>query len=91
MHALLGMPSSCTREQRRNGLQVGDLAGQPIRSLRQQASESPVVLLQPSVPDVMGKVWLQVDFDLFLMPSANDQFSLPAHKVVVMPLQLFRC
>ena len=41
MHPLLGMQSSCIRKQRKNGLQVEDLASQPIRSPRQQASDSP--------------------------------------------------
>ena len=62
-----------------------------MRSLRQQASDAPVVLLQASEPEEMKDTCLQVDFSLVpTSPAAND-FGVPAYSVVVVPLQLFRC
>ena len=69
MQSLLGVPPSHAGEERRTDLQVGDLASQPIR---QQPCDTPVVLLQPSVAEVMRSICLQVDFGLFLMPPAID-------------------
>ena len=89
--ALPGVRSLHTRDERRKDLQVGELASQPIRSLRQQASDSPMVLMQPSSPKVMIRICLQVDFGLFLMPPAIIEFHMPVHNGVVAPLQLFRC
>lgn len=85
------MQSSHTREEREKDLQVGELAGQPIRSLRQQLSDNPVVLLQLNGSEVIRRICLQVDFGLFPMPPAIHDLSPPAYNVVGVPLQVFRC
>ena len=91
MHSLLGVHTLHTREERRTGLQARELACQFTRSLRQQASDTPVLLLQPSDSKSLRRICLQVESAFFLLPPAIHIFSLPAHKIVVVPLQLFRC
>ena len=91
MHPLLGMRPPCTREQRRKGLQVGGLLGSQSRVSEQQASNTPLVLLQPSDSEVLQRFCLQVDLGIFLMPPAVNTHSLPAYNIVIAPLQLFRC
>ena len=87
MQSLLSVPPSHAGEERKTDLQVGDLASQPFR---QQSSDTPAVLLQPSVAEVLRSICLQVDFGLFLMPPAIDNCNVVCN-VVPVPLQLSRC
>ena len=83
MHPQLGLLTLHTREERRKALQVTVLAGQQVRGLRQQASNTPVMLLQPSNSEVMQRICLQVDLGLLQVLPAVDILILPAYIVVL--------
>ena len=67
------------------------LAIQPIRSLRQQGSNTPLVLLQASDTKMMQRICLQVDLRLFSVALVVDKLSMLAYNIVVLSMQFFRC
>ena len=74
-------------KERTSGRGAGSFATQ---NLRQQASNTRDVLLQPSNPKAMPDICLQVDLGLLAVPPATNRLSLLSY-IVVVPLQLFRC